>query len=315
MKRVGTLIFFLATTVTQMYGGIVILTGQDSDFHASFDPCAGCSNPAGAQGFLSTAIQAVRGGSTKPFLFVTSDIAPPAAVLNPDGSINTTYAFHTNTVTGIEKSGYSPGSDFVVATASTLQQQLTQNLVLYSGIVVASDFGGLLTQAELQILNDSKTSIDEFLISGGGLLALGESNDGIGPNATYNEPGHVLNPNLGLLGTATPYAFLPFSVLSVNSYGMHEDVPGLTSYGAGLGFTSNDFSGNYFFNTFQPANGYHVLDTDPNGKIVALAVDVVAPEPATSVLMALSFLCAAFGVHRRLTPGRGGSQDRRIVPQ
>lgn len=207
-------------------------------------------------------------------------------------------------------SGYVLGTGFIVATAATLQRQLSQNLSLYSGIVVASDFGGLLTQAELQILNDNKTSIDNFPISGGGLLALGESNDGIGPNTTYTNG--VLNPNEGLLGTANPYAFLPFQVQTVNSYGLHEDVAGLTAAGSSLGFNTNDFTGNYYFNTFQPIAGEQVLDTGLNGGVVALAV-AISPEPASfglvvislAVLIGLALLrrARAWGLDRLLTRG------------
>ena len=47
-------------------------------------------------------------------------------------------------------------------------------------MVVASDFGGLLTQAELNILNARSGDIINFLNQGGGLYAMGQSNDGAG---------------------------------------------------------------------------------------------------------------------------------------
>lgn len=283
----GALVAGLLLSVSSLQAGMIILTGQDSDFHAASDPCSSCSNPAGAQSFLYTAIQDVRAGSTKPFLFVESSITPPVAVTNPDGTINGNYAFHVDGIKGIEKSGFALGTDFVKADASTLEQQLTQNLVNYSAIVVASDFGGILTGAELQILNQNRDAITNFLLSGGGLLALGESNDGIGPNATYDAGGN-LNPNEGLLGTVTPYGFLPFSVTSVNSYGVHESAANLTSYGAALGFAADDFTGNYFFNTFQSQAGFNALDTDPQGNIVAVAVNIT-PEPGPLALVGIGF--------------------------
>jgi hypothetical protein len=279
--------------------GMVILTGQDSDFTASFAPCSLCYNPAGAQSFLSTAIQDVRAGSSKPFLFVESSITPPAAVMNPDGTINGAYAFQTDGIQGIENSGYIDGVDFVKADASTLEQQLTQYLASYSAIVVASDFGGILTGAELQILNDNAGAIDNFLLSGGGLLALGESNDGIGPNATYSQPGNILNPNEGLLGSVTPYGFLPFAVQSANSYGVFESTSDMTSFGATEGFAANDFSGNFFFNTLKPETGFNILDTDPQGDIVAVEVAVILPEPATMGLAGIGLAIIVCGCFRR----------------
>lgn len=288
----------LLSSAHSLQAGTIILTGQDSDFHASFS-CAYCSN---ARSFLSTAIQDVRAGSTKPFLFVESSITPSAAVRNPDGSINGSYAFQTDGIVGIENSGYKLGVDFVKADASTLAQQLTQNLSQYSAIVVASDFGGILTSAELQILNDNQNAITDFLLSGGGLLALGESNDGIGPNATYDSSG-TLNPNEGLLGTATPYGFLPFAVTSSNSYGVFESTASVTSLATSQGFTADDFTGNFYFNTFQTQANLQVLDADANGNIIA-AEFVVSPEPSVLWSVAIGLLSVMlFGLRRALKNG------------
>ena len=74
-----------------------------------------------------------------PFLFVESSIAPPGG--------------HTLGELGIIDSGYAPGVDYIKADASTLNTALNNLGVLDGGIVVASDFGGVLTQAELDILN------------------------------------------------------------------------------------------------------------------------------------------------------------------
>ena len=76
--------------------------------------------------------------------------------------------------------------------------------------MVASDFGGILRQAELDILNDRKIDIINFLNAGGGLYAMSEGNGGVG-----------LTPGGGHFG------FLPFVTSSVNldasEAGLHGD--------------------------------------------------------------------------------------------
>jgi hypothetical protein len=52
----GALVAGLLLSVSSLQAGMIILTGQDSDFHAASDPCSSSSNPAGAQSFLYTAI-------------------------------------------------------------------------------------------------------------------------------------------------------------------------------------------------------------------------------------------------------------------
>jgi hypothetical protein len=53
----------------------------------------------------------------------------------------------------------------------------TVNFSNYSGIVVASDYGGWLRQDELNILDARSADIINYLNGGGGLFAMAEGGD------------------------------------------------------------------------------------------------------------------------------------------
>ena len=98
---------------------------------------------------------------------------------------------------GLIASGYQPGVDFETHNASDLASQISLLGTKYSGIVVGSDFGGINTQSELDILNAQNSNIISFLNSGGGLYAMAET-----------------APPDGLASTGL-FGFLPFMVSSV----------------------------------------------------------------------------------------------------
>ena len=100
-------------------------------------------------------------------------------------------------------------------------------------IVIASDFGGILTQAELDILDAHSADIINFLNAGGGLYAMAESDLGAG-----------LTPNGGWFG------YLPFIVSSA-ALNQSEIGNSVTPFGASLGLLDSDVNGNASHNVFH----------------------------------------------------------------
>ena len=236
----------------------VFLTGHDPDFHAAtpnglaIDSQGAVNINNAAIGFIMDPIfnLSVAGGATK-FLFVESSISPPGG--------------HRVGKNGIIQSGYIEGTDFVHADATTLNTALNQLGTTYGGIVIASDFGGLLSQAELDILNTRSADIIDFLnIDNGGLYAMAESNKGSG-----------LTPSGGHFG------FLPFVV---SSTGLNQSEAGttVTAFGASLGLTNADVSDNFSHNIFDDTFGLNVVDRDSAGHILSLAGRGVI-DPGTGV--------------------------------
>lgn len=254
--------------------GSFFLTGHDPDFHAAIG-----GNTTGARNINTTAIDFILdptynaySSSASMFLFVEAKSAPLPG--------------HTNGVNGIVASGYTLGTDFEHHDATTLAGELALLGTKYAGIVVASDFGGMLTSAELDILNASSSIIIDFLNSGGGIYAMAESNGG-----SHTTTG------------STPYGFLPFLVSST-SFDQAESGVTVTSYGAGLGLTNADVNGNFSHNIFTGSFGLNVVDRDSSGNILTLAgrgriIDdgVVVPLPATAWLMLVGL--GGLGVVRR----------------
>ena len=286
MKRTGTpksamrsffcgALFALACGTSQ--AGSIFLTGHDPDFHATLG-----GNTTGSINLNTTAIGFIMDpafnafvASAPKFLFVESNITVPGG--------------HTVGKNGIIASGYAEGVAFDASDATTLNASL--NLLGqaggYSAIVIASDFGGILTQAELSILNARSADIISFLNAGGGLYAMAESNGGA-----------HLTPAGGHFG------FLPFIVTST-AFDQSEVGNTVTAFGASLGLTDSDVNGNASHNIFTSTGGMNVVDIDDEGNILSLAVraviddEGVVPAPASVPLLLIGLAGMGFVVRRR----------------
>lgn len=244
------------------FAGSIFLTGHDPDFHAVHgDHAAGAIKMnTTAIGFILDPVFNPFVATAPKFLFVESAIPVPAG--------------HSRGVDGMVASGYTPGVDFDWITASGLHAALNGLGSLYSGLVIASDFGGTLTQAELNILNARSADIIAFLNAGGGLYAISEGNGGAG-----------LTPDGG------HYGYLPF-IVTAPSLDQSEVGFSVTAYGASLGLTAADVNGNFSHHIFPSTFGLQAVDLDSSGNIMTLAGrglvsddTGIVPEPASLVLM------------------------------
>ena len=252
--------------------GSIFLTGHDPDFHAT------SGNVTGARNINNAAINFIMNPAFNPF--VAS--APKFLFVESKGSIP---GGHLQGKAGIVASGHTEGVDFDHHDFTTLNAAL--NLLGtsggYSAIVVASDFGGILRQAELNILNARAADIIAFLNAGGGIYAMAESNLGAG-----------LTPSGGHFG------FLPFVVSSV-SLNQSETGFTVTPFGASLGLTAADVNNNFSHNIFLGTFGLNAVDLDNQGNIMSIAgrAQISIPEPGSLALLSTAVLALAFGLRRR----------------
>jgi hypothetical protein len=269
MRRTAlALVFLLAFCVTtsSAFAGAVFLTGHDPDFHAQ------SGNTPGAEGIIQVGINYILDPTFNPYATLGSKFLYIEG--NPAGGVP---GGHIDGTQGIINSGYTPGVDFTEADATTLNAELNQLGTVYSGIVIASDFGGDLTQNELNILNSRSGDIISFLNSGGGLFAMAESGGANG------------------LTTSGQFGYLPFIVTST-TFNEVENGNIVTACGAAAGLTSSDVNGNFSHNVFTSTGGLCVLDQDPNGEILSLAgraqlsTHGVVPEPASLALLGTGLL-------------------------
>jgi len=225
------------------------------------------------------------------FLFVQGNPPPPS---DPTDYIDGTR--------GLAASGFT---NYDTADYTTLASALNQLGTTYSALVIGSDFGGSLTQAELDILDSHSTQIINFLNAGGGLFAMAESDSYV-----------IAHESGGLTPDGGWYGFLPF----VQPFGcggpylLEDDT--LSSYGSSLGLTAGDVVGNYAHNCFRGTYGLHVVDWTQLGDIQTLAGSGyvtpggVTPEPCGLLLLSTGLTGIAAFAGRRSKARSNGAVER-----
>ncbi len=256
----------LGTLSSTAFAGRIFVTGHDPIWHAQQG-----SNSAGATNLAQAGINFAVGSSALPFLFVESiTTAVPSGNLRTAPFLTSALGYATTDYQVIDGAGLTAVAD------------LATFLTGFSAIVVASDHGGMLTAAELSVLNANSATILDFLNAGGGLYAEAESNA------------------KGLIGTETRFGFLPFLVSSAD-FGAAESGNTVTAFGASqFGLTNSDVNGNFSHNYFMSTGGMSVVDlfnNDP-ARPLTLAFDgligdtgvVTVPEPGTLGLLGAGLL-------------------------
>ncbi len=262
------------------YAGPVFLTGHDPDFHAQ--------GQASGVHELQVALNYVTGGTyntgSERFLFVESAI--PATSGHRNGVNGLTGSLALNQGLGLVQ-----GVNFDLVNGAGFTA-LT-NFDAYSAIVVASSFGGMLTDAEILALNARATDIASFVNAGGGLAAFAECGPGF-----FNCQSEYVSASTPLFG------FVPVGVSSVNTAQPYT----LTPFGLGLGLVESDVDDCCTHNSFAGPAGLNVVDFDANGVPTTLAGNVRigdggfepgVPEPATWSLLILGFGLAGAALRRR----------------
>jgi hypothetical protein len=253
-----TLIMTLVFAPAIGWAGPVFITGHDPDFHAQ--------DSTGAQNLLREGLNFVTGGTfddgpATKFLWVESRIAPPGG--------------HRTGELGLNAIGLTLGVNYDRVNAAELA---TVNFSLYKAIAIASSFGGLLGEAELDGLIARKADITAFINAGGGLLALAECfPTGFGCQADL-----LTGP------TSKLYSYLPVSVSSIPPSPPFT----VTAFGASLGLTNSDIN-DPTHNSFGLIGGLNPVDLDTSSQATTLAGVVTIsgggfvptiPEPATLLL-------------------------------
>jgi PEP-CTERM motif len=264
--------FFVAAQAGPAMAGSFFLTGHDPDFHAT------AGNTVGAQHINQRAISFVTdpafnpfaaGGITK-FLFVED-----TTIGIPGG--------HLSGTAGLVASGFVPGVNFDVAGSAAILDTLLKAGALgttYDALVIGSDFGGLFTQAQLDVLIADSGIVKTFLNAGGGLYAMSECN----------------NPSVApCLTSHDAFGYLPFLVTG-SPVSEFESGNILTAFGLSLGLTNPDINGNFSHSVFVNSGGLNTVDTDATGEILSIAgrgqvtSGGIVPQPGTIVLLGAGLL-------------------------
>ena len=215
--------------------GGVFLTGHDPDFHSQ-------ASTSGRH-IIQRAVAYVTYGKANPRMLLVMGVQEPrGGYLDPRP--------------GLRDSGFTTFdvADHGSGQAGALNLR-NVNFSNYDVIVVASDFGGWLRQAELDILNERSGDIIDYINGGGGLVAFAESGGG-GQSLT----------------TKDRFGFLPF-VVSALTLDQPESGFKLTPEGEAFGLVPSDIndSNAYSHNVFTEGGGLNIIDVDGKGNVMSLA--------------------------------------------
>lgn len=241
--------------------GNVYLTGHDPDFHAQ--------GQLSGQDQLNVALNFVTGGTY-------NDVAPVKKFL---------WVESRDPILGGHRRGYD-GLAFIGVGSNDVDwvdasQLGAVDFSNYSAIVIASSFGGMLSDAEINGLIARSADIASFINAGGGLAAFAECFQTSGcDNGTNITSGTKL------------FGYLPITVKSVGTTAPYI----VTPYGASLGLTNADVDDCCTHNSFGAIGGLNVVDFDQTGIATTLAGNVFigpgglgAPEPAVWAMMLAGF--------------------------
>lgn len=211
MRNVLALI--LALLATPITAGPVFITGHDPDYHAqSTIP----SESDGPRSLLTKALDFVSGGlfadPARKFLWVESEIDAPAN--------------HFRGENGLNALGLVRGVHYDSVDAAGLA---TLDFDDYEAIAVASTFGALLTQDEIDALILRRDDLAAYLMGEGGLLALAQCWADSGSCSA-----DLVSDRDSL------YGFLPFAIRSVETAGPYS----VTEFGTTLGIVPTDVNDN-----------------------------------------------------------------------
>ncbi len=229
----------------------MFVTGHDPDYSAQQGP-----NAVGAKDIIVDAIRWVSNGKPNPRVLLVTDLNDPAGDQSDStlgltaagvafdiadcGTGNQAYpltATCQGTLTGSVSHGGHPVYDLHVV-----------NFGSYDVMVVASDDGGWLEQAELDLLVARANDIVGFIDGGGGVVAFAET------GSRGNGTGTTITPS-------NRYTFVPFAIAGTAA---QESEVGdtLTSVGTSLGLTAADINGNFSHGLFTATGGMDVVDFD-----------------------------------------------------
>jgi len=167
----------------------------------------------------------------------------------------------------------------------------TADLSNYDAIAIASSFGAMLTQTELDALIARSADIKTFVNDGNGLLALSEC---------FPASSFCLADTLG--PSPSPFGYLPITVSSVGT--LQGYTP--TAFGTSLGLTAADLN-DPTHNSFGLTGALNVVDIDSAGTPTTLAGNVKiddngfhpVPEPGSVTLFGVGVAALIGRVRRR----------------
>lgn len=224
-------------------GGRIFVTGDDPEVHAHYGP-----NAAGAQHLVQVAVGYVTSGKAAPRLLLVTDLRDPGGSLHGDPRL------------GLHDSGFTFDVADQGSGAAGVLDLHTVRFADYDAVMVASDFGGWLRQAELDILDARQAELASFTRAGGGIVAFAEG----GATAA---PGSPPTTSSGFFG------FLP-AAMSTAPLSEYEVGVTVTAAASALGLSNGDEARNYLHTAFTPPPGAIPLVVDQAGHAIAFAMSI-----------------------------------------